>query len=237
MVGPVVFPLAKLGVLIVKQVSKPIAQKITVVARKSTIFRRWVCVPLGQLLHFYEVKLKMRILNMANLNVTRIPKLNEKEAMEQGSEVLSELLILGIAIAVLVHEYKKSKEEKLEEEREVKEVNEFINRSLVQLELKIDQHNELLCTLFSAIINQQEKLEGKKSTENLLENLKDLQVGRSDKSTFRVLEEKSETRSLDEKEQKANLDTEKSLSEEFVEFVEEVVEEILDVVNPDDEDD
>merc|ERR1712215_265338 len=99
------------------------------------------------------------------------------------------------------YEYKKNKEEKIEEEREVKEVNEFINRSLVQLELKIDLHNELLCTLFSAIIKQQERLEGKESTENLLENLKDLQIGRSDSSTFRVLEENSGTPSVDEKEQ------------------------------------
>ena len=67
MVGPVAFPLAKLGVLVVKQISKPLAKRIAGRAKKSKMFRDWVCVPLAQGFHFYEVKFKMNALNVANL--------------------------------------------------------------------------------------------------------------------------------------------------------------------------
>ena len=50
------FPLAKLGFLIVRQASRPIANSITRRARASTIFRDWICVPTAQAFHWCDVK-------------------------------------------------------------------------------------------------------------------------------------------------------------------------------------
>lgn len=42
------FPAAKLGVLLLKQISKPIANALKVKAKDSVFFREWVCMPPAQ---------------------------------------------------------------------------------------------------------------------------------------------------------------------------------------------
>ena len=49
------FPLLKLGVLVVKQVSRPLGRRIAAAARRNKQFRTWVCVPAAQLVHRVEV--------------------------------------------------------------------------------------------------------------------------------------------------------------------------------------
>ena len=80
MVGP--FPLAKLGFLVVKQISKPIATGLARRAKTSLFFRDWVCIPVAQLFHWYDVQVRMRILNLGK--ATSVPKLNEQRAIETG---------------------------------------------------------------------------------------------------------------------------------------------------------
>ena len=104
------FPLAKLGFLLIRQVSKPIAKSIAERAKKSPVFANWICKPVAQLFHFYEVKVKMRSLNLGTGKVTKVPKLSESQAVQQGAEILSEMIILSIASAILIYEYTKSKE-------------------------------------------------------------------------------------------------------------------------------
>ena len=86
MVGPL--PLVKLGFLLVKQVmvvvelvvvkvivmrkeiifvyplysqvSKPFSKAIAARARKSPLFRNYVCIPVAQLYHFYEVSISFQ---------------------------------------------------------------------------------------------------------------------------------------------------------------------------------
>jgi len=52
------FPLAKLGFLAVKQISKPIANAIAKRARGSRVFREYICIPVAQLFHWYDVKVR-----------------------------------------------------------------------------------------------------------------------------------------------------------------------------------
>ena len=79
------FPLAKLGFVLVKQISKPIANGIANRARKSKLFRNYICIPVAQLFHWYDVKVRMRVLNLGK--VSNVPKLDEKKAIETGSQV------------------------------------------------------------------------------------------------------------------------------------------------------
>ena len=77
----IVFPLAKLGVLAVKQISKPIAKRISAVANRSRLFKEWVCIPVAQVFHSAEVKIKLRLLGVGK--ASKVPKLSEKDAVEQ----------------------------------------------------------------------------------------------------------------------------------------------------------
>ena len=79
------FPLAKLGFVVIKQISKPIANGIAARARKSRIFRNYVCIPIAQFFHWYDVKARMKTLNLRR--VSTVPKLDEKKAIETGSQV------------------------------------------------------------------------------------------------------------------------------------------------------
>ena len=71
MVAPA-FPLAKLGFLAIKQISKPLANVVANRGRKSKIFRNFVVLPVAQFFHFLDVKVRMRILNLGK--VTKVPK-------------------------------------------------------------------------------------------------------------------------------------------------------------------
>lgn len=42
------FPAAKLGVLLLKQISKPIANALKVKAKDSPFFRQYICMPPAQ---------------------------------------------------------------------------------------------------------------------------------------------------------------------------------------------
>ena len=69
------FPLAKLGFILVRQISRPIANGIANKARKNKIFRDYICLPVAQFFHWCDVKIRMRVLNLGK--VTQVPKLNE----------------------------------------------------------------------------------------------------------------------------------------------------------------
>lgn len=58
-----VFPAAKLGVLALKQISKPIANILKSRAKNSPVFRKFVMGP-AQFYNYFEVKTKMLALNL-----------------------------------------------------------------------------------------------------------------------------------------------------------------------------
>ena len=240
MVGPVAFPVAKLGVLVVKQISKPLARMIGDRARRSRVFRDWVCVPLGQGLHFYEVKLKMSALNIGGVGrVTRVPRLSQSQAVEQGSEVLSEIIILGVAVGVLIYEYRKNKEEKQEEETAERLTREFIKTSIAELDLKVEKQNKQICHLLEIAIQHEREFNNKTNVNELNKALADMSNNHVMKPLVLCEDNSAEIRNrkhsiIDKNKNKMDID--KSLSEEFIELVEEVAEELLDVINPDDDD-
>ena len=59
MAGGAAFPLAKLGFLVIKQISKPIAQGFARRAKQSRIFREYICIPIAQFYHWYDVKVSL----------------------------------------------------------------------------------------------------------------------------------------------------------------------------------
>ena len=120
-------PLGNLGFLVIKQVSKPFAKFIAAEAKEHKIFKDWICIPIAQKFHFLEVVVKMRSLKPkrgskgSGSRVTKVPALNEARAVELGSELLSEIIVLGISVSTAIILYNISVNKEIEkEERAIK---------------------------------------------------------------------------------------------------------------------
>ncbi|KAG5890198.1 hypothetical protein JTB14_010660 [Gonioctena quinquepunctata] len=120
------FPVAKLGALLLKQISKPIANALKTQAKNHPVFRKYVCMPPAQFYNWCEVKAKMWILNLGK--PVNIPVLNEAMAIELGANLLGEGLIFVIAAGVLISEYNRSaNKEAAKEEAKQLEMNTLHN--------------------------------------------------------------------------------------------------------------
>ncbi|XP_014214602.1 putative OPA3-like protein CG13603 [Copidosoma floridanum] len=114
-----VFPVVKLGVLFIKQISKPLAQVIVNQAKNHPVFRRYFIIPPAQFYHWAEVKAKMYIMNLGK--PTKVAKLNEQMAIELGASLMGEVIIFSLAGGCIVLEYNRqvAKEAKKEELRKM----------------------------------------------------------------------------------------------------------------------
>ncbi|KAM5209823.1 optic atrophy 3 protein-like [Hipposideros larvatus] len=96
------FPMAKLLYLGIRQVSKPLANRIKEAARRSEFFKTYVCLPPAQLYHWVEMRTKMRIMGFRG---TVIKPLNEAAAADLGAELLGEATIFIVGGGCMVLEY------------------------------------------------------------------------------------------------------------------------------------
>jgi len=144
MVAPA-FPLAKLGFLAIKQISKPLANAVANRGRKSKFFRNFIVLPVAQLFHFLDVKVRMRILNLGK--VTKVPKLDEKKAIDTGSQLLSEFVILSVGAGILLFEYRRQGEKEevkqAEIEQEKRDLRDQVDRLAITMEKQSAQLNEM----------------------------------------------------------------------------------------------
>lgn len=161
MVAAAAFPLAKLGILLVKQVSKPLANTITNRARQSRVFRDYFCIPLAQFFHWADVKIRMRILNLGKIQT--VPKLDEKKAIETGAQIFSEFIILFVASSAIFFEYRRSaaKEEAKLAALEM-EKQDFQNR-VRELELTADRRDAQMRELTRLVITLRDEMVKKHS--------------------------------------------------------------------------
>lgn len=129
-----VFPALKLGVLFVKQISKPLAKFIVNQAKNHPVFRTYFIIPPAQFYHWAEVKSKMYLMNLGK--PTKVAKLNENMAIELGASLMGEVIIFSVAGGCLILEYNRqvAKEAKKEEAR-LQQIQKFTN--------DIDQLNTL----------------------------------------------------------------------------------------------
>ncbi|XP_047537015.1 optic atrophy 3 protein homolog [Vanessa atalanta] len=115
------FPIAKLSVLLVKQISKPIANICKERAKNNPFFRTYVCMPPAQFYNWCEVKAKMWILNLGK--PVNIPVLSQEMAIELGANLLGETVIFVIGAGLLVIEY--NRQSKKEAAKEAKREDEM----------------------------------------------------------------------------------------------------------------
>ncbi|XP_073913749.1 optic atrophy 3 protein isoform X1 [Castor canadensis] len=96
------FPMAKLLYLGIRQVSKPLANRIKDAARRSEFFKTYICLPPAQLYHWAEMRAKMSIMGF---KAEAVKPLNEAAAAELGAELLGEAIVFATAGSCLLLEY------------------------------------------------------------------------------------------------------------------------------------
>ncbi|XP_055585826.1 putative OPA3-like protein CG13603 isoform X2 [Uranotaenia lowii] len=139
------FPAAKLGVLAMKQISKPIANLLKERAKNSPFFRKYVCMPPAQFYNWMEVKTKMWAMNLGK--PTQVPVLNEAMAIDLGANLLGEIIIFTIGAGLLLLEYQRqvrkeaSKEEMVLQEK--LELQSTINELIFQVQRQDTQIREM----------------------------------------------------------------------------------------------
>ncbi|KAF3430846.1 hypothetical protein E2986_08842 [Frieseomelitta varia] len=131
-----VFPALKLGVLFVKQISKPIAKFLVNQAKNHPVFRTYFIIPPAQFYHWAEVNAKIK--------PTKVAKLNETMAIELGANLMGEVIIFSVAGGCLILEYNRqvAKEAKKEEAR-LQQIQLFTNDIKNLNQITSEQESEI----------------------------------------------------------------------------------------------
>ncbi|KAH8311541.1 hypothetical protein KR044_006787 [Drosophila immigrans] len=155
-----VFPAAKLGVLAIKQISKPIANVLKSNAKSSPFFRKYICMPPAQCKKFFiesssssvaindssiavynwvEVKTKMWALNLGR--PVTVPPLNEAMAIELGANLLGEFIIFAIGAGLLIFEYSRQsiKENKKTEAMQLEKMQ--LTNTLTEMNFRLERQD------------------------------------------------------------------------------------------------
>ncbi|CAH1380707.1 unnamed protein product [Tenebrio molitor] len=135
------FPAAKLLALLMRQISKPIANFVKNEAQSSPVFRKYVCIPPAKLYNKCETKMKMWLLHLGQpVNIT---VLNEADSIDLGANLLGEAVIFLIAAGALLFEVNRSsKKEAAKEEarkRELREVQNDLKALLIHSQVQKDR--------------------------------------------------------------------------------------------------
>ncbi|XP_076590537.1 optic atrophy 3 protein homolog [Chaetodon auriga] len=126
------FPIAKLLYLGVRQLSKPVANRIKAGARRSDFFRNYICLPPAQFYHWIEMRTKMRIMGFRGAS---IKPLNEEAAAELGAELLGEAIIFLVGGGCMVLEYSRQAANSRRKEEELNETILSLQTQLAELEM------------------------------------------------------------------------------------------------------
>lgn len=110
-------PMMKLGGLVLRTLTKPLAKAIKTHSKNHPALNE-VCHELGQRQNRALVKIDARFRRVYDYTITELPR---DEAVASGADLLGELLIFAVAVAVASSEYARSsakaKELKLASER------------------------------------------------------------------------------------------------------------------------
>ncbi|XP_040182837.1 optic atrophy 3 protein homolog [Rana temporaria] len=130
------FPIAKLLYLGVRQISKPLANRIKARALRSEFFRTYVCLPPAQFYHWVEMRAKMRIMGFRG---AAIKPLNEDTAADLGAELLGEGIIFLVEGGCMVLDYSRQAANSRRKEEEMEARLKAMEAEIAHLGLQTDE--------------------------------------------------------------------------------------------------
>ena len=140
------FPLAKFGVLLFKQIARPIHKKIVSSAKSNTILRKRVCIPLAESFHKWDVRVRFFHQDWSKIKKANVK--DEKSDIDTGAYIMAELItMLGIVI-VIFYEYKDYSKCKLDLENKDYKDRMALHENICRLEGCIDNQSKQLNELY-----------------------------------------------------------------------------------------
>uniref|UniRef100_A0A7S4URD2 Optic atrophy 3 protein n=2 Tax=Guillardia theta TaxID=55529 RepID=A0A7S4URD2_GUITH len=122
-----ILPLFKVAILAIRQAAKPMANVLIARSIKYDRVKR-TCAGAAQIMHRMEIRMK---LFGTSIRVKEIAPLAEEEAIKQGATLISEGVVFGIGISLLVLETRRAKwSEGIK--------NEKLEKSFVNLDERLD---------------------------------------------------------------------------------------------------
>ncbi|SCU91212.1 LAFA_0F02476g1_1 [Lachancea sp. 'fantastica'] len=91
----------KLGTLLIRQVTRPVANVLKAQAKQHDKFKE-ICVGLAQRMHRVDARMRTR-LNKSEAEI-KVRPLNDARAVENGATLLSEAFVFGVTGSVVVWE-------------------------------------------------------------------------------------------------------------------------------------
>jgi predicted RNase H-like nuclease (RuvC/YqgF family) len=129
------FPIFKIGLLIIKQISKPIAKYVKTQATEHPLFRRKI-IQFAQAYQRAEIKLKRRQAEVQRPEPNIMP-LDDKRAIDLAASFISESIIFGAAVAAVVAETYRKRLDDTEKRAITKEQQDKLENTLKSLEEQI----------------------------------------------------------------------------------------------------
>lgn len=141
----------KLGGLVARTLTKPLARVVKTRSKVHPLLNA-VCGRLGQAQHRASMKLHMGFRGITNYTIKPLPA---DQAVEQGADLMGEVIIFSVALGVASLEYSRSaasarvkeqkqKELQQQEEREVEARFEYLESQVVWLEDRVEALTKLL---------------------------------------------------------------------------------------------
>ncbi|TFK27093.1 OPA3-domain-containing protein [Coprinopsis marcescibilis] len=126
----------KLGTLVIRTLSKPIATKIKEQARQHPRFRGF-CIDLAQFVYRTELKLRTNILG-EQIKHIHIRPLSETRAIDQGANFIAEGFMFSVAAALIIGETFRSSWNQSKRRDTVDDQLEELGTQVTELKTRVD---------------------------------------------------------------------------------------------------
>lgn len=175
-------PLFKLGALVIKQLSKPFAKVLKDKAKSHEKFKKYLILPAARIYHSADITLRMRILGLGKPET--VPPLTEAKAIELGGEILSEFIVFGTAITIVLVEYLRNASKQAKKEETAGQNVSNLEKEQQIIKTNLSKTSELITQLNQQIKDQKIKIEDlNKKYEKLIEANKVKHVSKSIQTT------------------------------------------------------
>ncbi|XP_026322444.1 putative OPA3-like protein CG13603 [Hyposmocoma kahamanoa] len=144
------FPMFKLGTLIARQISSPIATRIKEYAKNHPVFSQNVCGRLAWYYRYGEIHCRMMALrlagnsNFASRHQIVVPRVSPAEAHDLGADLLGELIVFMLGATILIFEYNRQANIKAKKTRARKEKWRALKNTLEELKIEAQRQNKQL---------------------------------------------------------------------------------------------
>ncbi|ANQ10316.1 Uncharacterized protein PCOAH_00045220 [Plasmodium coatneyi] len=131
-------PFFKIGIVLIRQVSKPISGYIKKKAIENKKFKS-ICIYCGKKYYFFEQYIQKKFYNANATNVNYSSYISENKSVNVGSELLGETIIFLVAALIIVAEYKRNSLKEAKKEMVLNHKLETLKLQVLELQKENDE--------------------------------------------------------------------------------------------------